>query len=129
MDECGIIERKIRGIPENIYSMQELNMNHHHMGIWYTQKYTAIEMKKYILMQYQMDWRYSMGKTSVAQILVTRDRISMEDAMIRVNECVRRLQVEAIPTGDYEAATDIIADELGLEPDYMMDLLQEGVVA
>ena len=37
-----------------------------------------------------------MGKTSVAQILVTRDRISMEDAMIRVNECVRRLQVEAI---------------------------------
>ena len=70
-----------------------------------------------------------MGKTSVAQILVTRDRISMEDAMIRVNECVRRLQVEAIPTGDYEAATDIIADELGLEPDYMMDLLQEGVVS
>ena len=64
-----------------------------------------------------------MGKTSVAQILVTRDRISMEDAMIRVNECVRRLQFEAIPTGDYEAATDIIADELGLEPDYMMDLL------
>ena len=37
-----------------------------------------------------MDWRDSMGKTSVAQILVTRDRISMEDAMIRVNECVRR---------------------------------------
>ena len=64
-----------------------------------------------------------MGKTSVAQILVTRDRISMEDAMIRVNECVMRLQVEAIPTGDYEAAEDIIADELGLEPDYMMDLL------
>lgn len=29
-----------------------------------------------------------MGKTSVAQILVTRDRISMEDAMIRVNEYV-----------------------------------------
>ena len=61
-----------------------------------------------------------MGKTSVAQILVTRDRISMEDAMIRGNECV---QVEAVPTGDYEAAEDIIADELGLEPDYMMDLL------
>lgn len=36
MDECGIIKRKIRGIPENIYSMQELNMSHHHMGIWYT---------------------------------------------------------------------------------------------
>lgn len=43
--------------------------------------------------------------------------------MARVNECVRRLNVEAIPTGDYEVAVDIIADELGLEPDYMMDLL------
>ena len=104
-------------------------MSHHHMGIWYTQKYIAVKMKKHILMRYQMDWKDSMGKTSVAQILVTRDRISMEDAMIRVNECVRRLQVEAIPTGDYEAAEDIIADELGLEPDYMMDLLQEGVIA
>ena len=104
-------------------------MGHHHMDIWYTQKYIAVKMKKHILMRYQMDWRDSIGKTSVAQILVTRDRISMEDAMIRVNECVRRLQVEAVPTGDYEAAEDIIADELGLEPDYMMDLLQEGVIA
>jgi hypothetical protein len=64
-----------------------------------------------------------MGMTSVAQILVTRDGISMQEATDRVKECVRRLQVEAVPTGDYEAATDIIADELGLEPDYMMDLL------
>ena len=103
-------------------------MSHHHMDIQCTQKYIAIKMKKYILMRYQTDWSDSMGKTSVAQILVTRDKISMEDAMIRVNECIRRLHVEAIPTGDYEAAIDIIADELGLEPDYMMDLLQEGVV-
>lgn len=64
-----------------------------------------------------------MGKTSVAQILVTRDRISMEDAMIRVNECSRRLNDEAVASGDYELAIDIIAEELGLEPDYMMDLL------
>ena len=33
-----------------------------------------------------LERRNNMGKTSVAQILVTRDRISMEDAMIRVNE-------------------------------------------
>ena len=64
-----------------------------------------------------------MGMTSVAQILVTRDRISMEDAMIRVKECQRRLYDEAVPTGDYEAMVDIIAEELGLEPDYCFDLL------
>ena len=55
-----------------------------------------------------MDWRDNMGMTSVAQILVTRDGIS---------------QQEALPTGDYEVMVDIIADELGLEPDYMFDIL------
>ena len=64
-----------------------------------------------------------MSKSSVAQILVTRDRISMEEAMARVKECARRLNDEAVAEGDYELAIDIIAEELGLEPDYMMDLL------
>ena len=64
-----------------------------------------------------------MSKASICTILMKRDEISEKEAMARVNECVRRLNVEAIPTGDYEVAVDIIADELGLEPDYMMDLL------
>jgi len=64
-----------------------------------------------------------MGKTSVAQILVTRDGIKMDEALARVNECSRRLNDEAVASGDYELAIDIIAEELGLEPDYMMDLL------
>lgn len=59
----------------------------------------------------------------IAEILVRRDNMSMEDARIRVAECQRRLQEEAIPCGDYDIAEEIIADELGLEPDYMMDLL------
>lgn len=59
----------------------------------------------------------------IISILVNRDGISREDAKIQVKECRRRLREEAIPTGDYELAIDIIADELGLEPDYMMDLL------
>ena len=67
----------------------------------------------------------TMGKSSVAQILVTRDQISMEEAMARVKECSRRLNEEAVADGDYELAIDIIAEELGLEPDYMMDLLYE----
>ena len=59
----------------------------------------------------------------VVRILMERDNISKSDAQAQVNECKRRLQDEAVATGDYELAVDIIAEELGLEPDYMMDLL------
>lgn len=59
----------------------------------------------------------------IRDILVRRDNISKEEADMRIKECQRRLNVEAIPCGDYEAAIDIIAEELGLEPDYMMDLM------
>ena len=51
-----------------------------------------------------------MGKMSVAQILVTRDRISIEDALARVDECSNRLYKEAVSAGDYELAEGIIAD-------------------
>ena len=64
-----------------------------------------------------------MSKASICAILMKRDEISEKDATARVDECVRRLNVEAIPTGDYEVAVDIIADELGLEPDYIVDVL------
>lgn len=65
-----------------------------------------------------------MGSTeNVVDILVRRDRISKRDAVARVKECKRRLYEEAIPQGDYEAAEDIMADELGLEMDYIYQLL------
>lgn len=59
----------------------------------------------------------------IVDILVRRDGISKNEARDRVKYCMERLQNEAVESGDYELATDIIADELGLEPDYMMDLL------
>lgn len=59
----------------------------------------------------------------IRDILVRRDNINKEDAEIRIKECKRRLNEEAIPCEDYDLAEEIIADELGLEPDYMMDLL------
>lgn len=64
-----------------------------------------------------------MGKSRIASILMTRDRLSKEDAMDRVNHCSKRLYEEAIPTGDDELAEEIIAEELGLESDCLMDLL------
>lgn len=68
--------------------------------------------------------RYKMAYTDyIRDILVRRDNINKEDAEIRIKECKRRLNEEAIPCEDYDLAEEIIADELGLEPDYMMDLL------
>ena len=59
----------------------------------------------------------------IVAILMNRDGISREDARSRVLECKRLLEQEAVGSGDYEAAIDIIASELGLEPDYMFDII------
>ena len=59
----------------------------------------------------------------IVAILMNRDSISREDARSRVLECKRLLEQEAVGSGDYEAAIDIIASELGLEPDYMFDII------
>lgn len=64
-----------------------------------------------------------MGKSRVVDVLVFRDRVSREVATNTVNNCCKRLEEEAVPNGDYNLAEEIIADELGLEPDYMMDLI------
>ena len=63
----------------------------------------------------------------ITKILMDRDGISKKDATARINECKRRLNDEALAAGDYELATEIIEDELGLEPDYMTDLIDEPI--
>ena len=60
---------------------------------------------------------------NIVQALAERDGISEQEAQRAVNECRQRLLSEAVPSGDSELAEEILADELGLEPDYLMDLL------
>ena len=60
---------------------------------------------------------------SIAEILMRRDGNTRQEAEERVQYCRQRLYEEAVDTGDYNAAEDIIAEELGLEPDYMIELL------
>lgn len=64
----------------------------------------------------------------IINILMRRDGISKKDAQTHVNECKQRLNDEALASGDYELATDIIAEELGLEPDYMPQLLDDVTI-
>lgn len=59
----------------------------------------------------------------IVKILMERDGISRKEAQQMVEECRQRLQEEAIPSGDIELAEEILAEELGLELDYMMDLI------
>lgn len=58
----------------------------------------------------------------VIQILMARDGISQEEATARVKE-VREMLLEALDSGDTESLEDIFMDELGLEPDFILDFI------
>lgn len=59
----------------------------------------------------------------IVKILMERDSVSRKEAQQMIEECRQRLQDEAVSTGDIELAEEILAEELGLELDYMMDLI------
>jgi hypothetical protein len=63
--------------------------------------------------------RMNDGKKKVAEILVNRDGNTYEEAIVRVDEVVYLLKNE----DDIDRCYDILADELGLEPDYLNDLM------
>ena len=58
----------------------------------------------------------------VVKILMERDDMTREEAESRVEE-VQELLEGAVIAGSYNAAEDILADELGLEMDYLFDLI------
>ena len=59
----------------------------------------------------------------IVQILMERDDISEQEAQRMVDDCRQQLLSEAVPSGDSDLAEEILAEELGLELDYLMDLL------
>jgi DNA-binding GntR family transcriptional regulator len=58
----------------------------------------------------------------VVNILMKRDEYDEEEATELVREC-RAEMLDAIESGDYDLAEDILASDLGLEPDYIFDIL------
>ena len=58
----------------------------------------------------------------VIKILIERDNMTYEEAESQVKE-VQELLEGALSTGNYDEAEDILADELGLEMDYIFDLI------
>jgi len=60
--------------------------------------------------------------TPVEEILVRRDGITLEEADRRIARA-RRTAKRAVFNGDYDSVEEIIQRELGLEMDYIMDVL------
>lgn len=70
-----------------------------------------------------------MDKVELAAMIARRDSISLEEAFAAIDECADMLRelMEQHEEFDsdwlYNEATDILADTLNLEPDYLMDIL------
>jgi len=58
----------------------------------------------------------------VVEILMRRDGITQNEAENLVDECREEME-QAIAYGRYFEAEDILASYLGLEPDYVFDIL------
>ena len=58
----------------------------------------------------------------LVKVLMNRDGVTKDEAERMVNE-VREEILEAVYDGDYNEAEDIMLSELGLEMDYIYDIL------
>lgn len=58
----------------------------------------------------------------LVKVLMNRDGVTRDEAERMVNE-VREEILEAVYDGDYNEAEDIMLSELGLEMDYIYDIL------
>ena len=90
--------------------------------IEYADPITEKQSADYELVSPVTEYRNPAAK-HIVQILVERDGVSEQEAQRIVDECRQQLLSEAVPSGDSDLAEEILAEELGLEPDYLMDLL------
>lgn len=59
---------------------------------------------------------------NIIKILMNRDGVTHEEAKEMCEEC-REAMLEAIEAGYFTEAEEIIRCDLGLEPDYIFDLI------
>ena len=62
----------------------------------------------------------------IISILMKRDGISFEEARRQCEDTVAEIHM-AIASGDFLLAEELMMSDLGLEADYLMDILQNGV--
>lgn len=59
---------------------------------------------------------------NLIELLMRRDNISRNEAIEMLFTCKEDLE-RAVDDGNYNEVDDIIMDDLGLEPDYLFDIL------
>ena len=59
---------------------------------------------------------------SITEVLMRRDGLSEEDAKREVEDFKADIE-DSIMSGDLEDIEDALMNDLGLEPDYLMDIL------
>ena len=63
------------------------------------------------------------GNDRIIAILMERDELTEEEAREQVEEAVELINEVLESGGSYEEAEEILLDDLGLEMDYIFDLL------
>ena len=63
------------------------------------------------------------GNDRIIAILMERDELTEEEAREQVEEAVELINEILESGGSYEEAEEILLDDLGLEMDYIFDLL------
>ena len=63
------------------------------------------------------------GHDRIVAILMERDELTEEEAREQVEEAVELINEILESGGSYEEAEEILLDDLGLEMDYIFDLL------
>lgn len=64
--------------------------------------------------------KMQMGFNGVVNTIARRDNLSIDDALELVRDCQQAMREALAEGGDPE---EVLAFELGLEPDYLFDLL------
>lgn len=59
---------------------------------------------------------------NLIELLMRRDNISRNEAIEMLFTCKEDLE-RAVDDGNYNEVDDIIMDDIGLEPDYLFDIL------
>ena len=59
---------------------------------------------------------------NLVELLMRRDYLTREEAIEMLFTCKEDLE-RAVSDGNYSDVDDIIMDDLGLEPDYLFDIL------
>ena len=63
------------------------------------------------------------GHDKIAAILMERDELTEEEAREQVEDAVEAINDILANGGSYEEAGDVLLEDLGLEMDYIFDLL------